>query len=275
MGCVNSKKQHSTNPKSRGRRSRKIAPATHYPQKLNGHPTTSGKSVPSSRKTPSCDTADTLNTIYSTVVMVRERVTENTTSPVQIEKKKSHSQSPHRYLCSSTHGCRPTSEQAKGCGLEECNYITEKSDTTAKTLAKVPSDLQLPDLTICGVKLKTPVDPFDHRQKMARNQLTVKQNLKSTHRQSKQPMMPRKVTFTSTAAFEIPNDPKIIRRPSSRGGVAFEILLKGSAVRSRPASAARLQRKKRSVTKAELEESQERAQKRREVRNASSCIELY
>ena len=240
---------------------------TCYPHDQPG--TTAGKRGPPIRET----TSSTVNTVHSTVVMVRE-ITENTIPPVHIEKTRPLSQHPHRYLHSST-GCRPTGEHAQGCGLEECGcgYITEKSDTTAQTIAKVPAGLELSDLTIYGIKLKTPVDPFDHRQKMARNQLTFKH--KSTHQQIKMPRMPKKVTFASTAALEIPNDPNIIKRPSSRGGVAFDILIEGSAaVKRKPAAAAarRLGRKRSGLTKAQLDESQERAQQRREVSSHSALV---
>ena len=96
MGCINSKKEQSTNPwsrsvwKSRGRKSRRVAPAmkTCYPHDRPG--TTAGKRGPPTRET----TSSTVNTVHSTVVMVRE-ITENTIYRLSTLRRQGHFLSTH------------------------------------------------------------------------------------------------------------------------------------------------------------------------------------
>ena len=158
--------------------------------------------------------------------------------------------------------------------------ITENSSETMKDIAKIPEDVPEPNLTVDGKQMKT-LGPMGHRkrniqlppvhpnsQQKIQRENTVKNNLDNLDA-----ILQKRVQFADELINELPSTASIVKRPVSRGGVAFDItsFSEESNRRSsnkRPECVRKYAQHRRAaevVTHAELDEKQKAADQRRRV----------
>ena len=203
-------------------------------------------------------------------IMMVQEASEDTQRAVHINSDESIPLQNSRINSASSNDSEASSQTTdSGLGDEEhTKIITEKSAPALQEIANVPDGLELTDLTIDGTKLATLIDPFDHRQKMAKKRKNEPHTLSK-----RKPSTLKQVTFAPKTEF--PDGPNIIKHPSSHGGMAFDILLEdngSSASKREPEIVARLKKKQRVFTKEDLDEKQGRAQQRREV--IEDCMQV-
>lgn len=168
-----------------------------------------------------------------------------------------------------------TKSDDSGLGKDYSHIITEKSNVEKKETAELPADITTPNLTIHGQKIKT-TSPLSHRKRSGRlPPIRTKSGIKSDPdaEASSPPSLSQKhVSFADSLINELPETPSIIKRPSSRGGMAFDIMVGDNdserTPKRRPARLQRLEKKQDPVTLKELVEKQREAKLRREVNAA-------
>ena len=156
-----------------------------------------------------------------------------------------------------------------GLGDEYSHVITEKSPMADKEAADLPPDITTPNLTLRGQKLKT-IPPLSHRRRSTRLPPIKKRSDIDINPNAESPsLMQKRVSFANSLINELPESPSIIKRPSSRGGMAFDIMMADtsseSAPKRRPTQLQRLEKKHDPVTLKDLVEKQRDAKMRREV----------
>ena len=169
----------------------------------------------------------------------------------------------------SAHSTDSKASQDSGLGEENGHIITEGSDSGVKEVANLPRGMEAPNLTIEGEKMKTP-SSMGHRKR-----LPPIQPVKSyTSSESMCPPPPlslasKRVTFSGNLIDELPDSRSIIKRPCSRGGLAFDIVLDDNpvdpAIRRKPVHLQKLEQKRGAVSHEELDEKQRAAEQRRKV----------
>lgn len=177
--------------------------------------------------------------------------------------------------------CRNSSAKStdSGLGKEQVDIITEQSNPMLKELADVPESKPDPDLTIDGKQMKT-LGPMSHRKRGYGR-------LPPVHPHSKQKtsmnvaekadeleaILQKHVQFADVLINELPASPSIMKRPVSRGGVAFDISTNEEQDIARPqvrkpACVLKYSQQRQAaevITHAELDEKQKAADKRRKV----------
>ena len=171
----------------------------------------------------------------------------------------------------SAYSTQSKGSQDSGLGEEYAHIITEGSDSATKEVANLPEGIEAPNLTIEGEKVKTP-SLVGHRKRLPPIQ-PVKSRTSSSSESSSPPppsslASAKRVTFTKDLE-ELPDSPNIIKRPCSRGGLAFDIVLDESAadpaIRRKPIHLKKLEHKRGTVSHEELDEKQRAAEIRRKV----------
>lgn len=163
-----------------------------------------------------------------------------------------------------------------GLGQEYSHIITEKSKMEVKEAAQLPSDITTPDLIIRGQRLKT-ASPLSHRKRLPpiRSKSGV-DNSTDASAISPPGAQQKHVSFSESLINELPESPSIIKRPCSRSGVAFDIMVgetsSNTTPRRRPARLQRLEKRQEPITLRDLVEKQREAKQRREVCTQHSNI---
>lgn len=184
----------------------------------------------------------------------------------------------------SRHGSAKSKDSGLGGDAESDHIITEKSSPKQKHVADIPEELAEPDLAIDGKKMRTP-GPMGHLKRSTiklppvypRNKI-MKDEANSIPLEV---ILQKRVKFADKLINELPVTKSIVKRPVSRGGVAFDILMGGSeTVKEESAAAgeeverqapacvrnyAKKQRRNDLVTRDELEEKQRAAEQRRKA----------
>lgn len=165
---------------------------------------------------------------------------------------------------------------------KEADIITEKSSPVLKQMADVPEDKPEPELSIDGKQMKTP-GPWGHRKRSHGRLPPVhphsKHRLQNTSEtvtgkpDELEVILQKHVQFADDLINELPASPSIVKRPVSRGGVAFDVrtsdeqMEDGPQVR-KPACVLKYAQHRRAaevITHAELDEKQKAADQRRKV----------
>lgn len=198
---------------------------------------------------------------------------------------------------SSSNELRNGSAKSTDSGLgKECSVIiTENSSPPLKDVATVPENLPEPDLTIDGKQIETP-GPIGHRKRTrSKGRLPpvhptgrkwIQENSNSsasnTADKSLEAILQRRVQFADVLINELPLSSSIVKRPVSRGGVAFDIKdSEGTAAAKshnrKPACVLKYAEHRRAVkmaTHVELDEKQKAADKRRKV-SENECTSKF
>ena len=172
----------------------------------------------------------------------------------------------------SAYSTQSKASQDSGLGEEYAHIITEGSDSTMKEVANLRQGTEAPNLTIEGEKIKTP-SLVGHRRRLPPIQ-PVKGHTSSSNESTSPPPPPLSLTASKRVTFskdlnELPDSPSIIKRPCSRGGLAFDIVLDESAadpaIRKKPIHLKKLEQKRGAVSHEELDEKLRAAEQRRKV----------
>lgn len=188
---------------------------------------------------------------------------------------------------SSIGECRKGSAKSvdSGLGRERTDIIiTEQSDPALKVVAHVPENMPDPaELAIDGTQMKIP-GPLGHRKRSnsrlppihptGKHRLLQEDSNQSTDGPSLEAILQKHVQFADVLINELPSISSIVKRPVSRGGVAFDI---GTDERRRPTvppssrkpqCVLKYSQQRRAadvITHAELDEKQKAADQRRKV----------
>lgn len=208
----------------------------------------------------------------SSVIKVQEAELHNQSSNESDFSQYSSRESIHNNTrLVSAYSTQSKASRDSGLGEEYAHVITEGSDSTTKEVANLPQGMEAPNLTIDGEKINTP-SLVGHRKRLPPIQ-PVKSRASSSSGTSSPPPLPsmtasKRVTFTKDLD-ELPDSPSIIKRPCSRGGLAFDIVLDESAadpaIRRKPIHLKKLEQKRGDVSHDELDEKQRAAELRRKV----------
>ena len=210
----------------------------------------------------------------SSIIKVREAEIHNQSNNESDSSQYSSRESVHiNSRLISGYSTQSKASQDSGLGEEYAHIITEGSDSTTKEIANLPQGMEAPNLTIEGEKMKTP-SLVGHRKRLPPIQL-VKSHASSSSASTSPPpppsssqAAPKRVTFTKDLE-ELPDSPNIIKRPCSRGGLAFDIVLDESAadpaIRRKPIHLKKLEQRRGDVSHEELDEKQRAAELRRKV----------
>ena len=157
----------------------------------------------------------------------------------------------------SSHSKASASSKDSGLDLGDdyADIITETSDIQLQKFAELSDNTDVPDLTIDGVSVDRSAT---HRSKKTKQRL---------HQDVIQPELPssqKHVTFSEELISELPDSPSIIKRPVSRGGLAFDIVMGNDipASRQRPVLSST---RKQKLTYTELQEKQRVVAQRKKV----------
>ena len=208
----------------------------------------------------------------SSVIKVQEAELHNQSSGESDSSQYSSRESIHANTrLISAYSTQSKGSQDSGLGEEYAHIITEGSDSTTKEVANLPQGMEAPNLTIEGEKIKTP-SLVGHRRRLPPIQ-PVKGHASSSS-ESISPPPPHTLAASKRVTFskdldELPDSPSIIKRPCSRGGLAFDIVLDESAadpaIRKKPVHLKKLEQKRGAVSHEELDEKQRAAEERRKV----------
>lgn len=195
----------------------------------------------------------------------------------------------------SRQGSAKSKDSGLGGDAESEHIITEKSSPKLKHEADIPEERSEPDhdLAIDGKRMRTP-GPMGHLKRSTiklppvypRNKIMKDEAGNSIPLEA---ILQKRVKFADVLINELPTTSSIIKRPVSRGGVAFDILVGSSEVEKvKPAPGdmgwmapacvrnyAKKQRHADAVTRAELEEKQRAAELRRKVKFVHMVHVLY
>lgn len=159
---------------------------------------------------------------------------------------------------------------------QHTDIITEKSNPGLAGVANMPEKVPDPNLVVHGKQIKTP-GPMGHRRRSNARLPPVHPRGRPQHlvadEQSLESILRKRVQFADVLIDELPVTSSIMKRPVSRGGVAFEI--KNGEVDAstrtcvrKPACVLKYAQHRRAtevVTHAELDEKQKVADLRRKV----------
>lgn len=210
----------------------------------------------------------------SSVIKVQEAEIHNQSNNESDSSQYSSRESVHiNSRLISGYSTQSKASQDSGLGEEYAHIITEGSDSITKEIANLPQGMEAPNLTIEGEKMKTP-SLVGHRKRLPPIQ-PVKSHASSSSASTSPPpppsssqAAPKRVTFTKDLD-ELPDSPNIIKRPCSRGGLAFDIVLDESAadpaIRRKPIHLKKLEQRRGDVSHEELDEKQRAAELRRKV----------
>ena len=147
-----------------------------------------------------------------------------------------------------------TSSGDSGLGKEYTEIITEKSDETLREVANVSTEIDPPALSIDG----SPVGKSKQDTK----------KLQQIDSDEELPRGLRHVKFAEEMISELPDSPSILKRPVSRGGMAFDISVGDSlspkTSAQMPAFSSNSKRRKR-LSYQELQERQRAVDQRKKV----------
>jgi hypothetical protein len=215
------------------------------------------------------------SSLSSSVIKVQEAEIHNQSNNESDSSQYSSRESVHiNTRLVSGYSTQSKASQDSGLGEEYSHIITEGSDSTTKEVANLPQGMgQAPNLTIEGEKINTP-SLVGHRKRLPPIQ-PVKSRASSSSASTSPPppapssqAAPKRVTFTKDLD-ELPDSPNIIKRPCSRGGLAFDIVLDESAadpaVRRKPIHLKKLEQRRGDVSHEELDDKQRAAELRRKV----------
>ena len=145
-----------------------------------------------------------------------------------------------------------------GLGEEYTVIITEKSDEVLREIANVSSELDPPAISINGSSVGITDKSKQESKKL--QQIDTDEEF---------PRGLKHVTFAEKLIGELPDSPSIIKRPVSRGGMAFDVSLGDSLSPQRsaqmPAFSSNSKRRKR-LSYQELQEKQREVEQRKKVR---------
>lgn len=170
-----------------------------------------------------------------------------------------------------------------GLGREHhADIITEQSTPTLKEVADVPESTPDEKLVIDGKQMKT-LGPMGHRKRSngrlppvhphSKHRLQSR-NVNDTEKTDDlEAILQKHVQFADVLINELPASSSIVKRPVSRGGVAFDISTNDEQVTAqhntrKPACVIKYSQHKRAtemITHAELDEKQKAADQRRKV----------
>lgn len=128
----------------------------------------------------------------------------------------------------STHSKTSDASKDSGLGDEHAGIITEKSDIQLQEIAKLSLvDGYIPDLAINGV----PVNSKPNSLKKTSPEVCVDEKMSELI--STLPLGQKHVKFSEELISELPDSPSIIKRPASRGGLAFDVIIGSDVSKSR------------------------------------------
>ena len=166
------------------------------------------------------------------IITVKEVAPAGSCDSLPLESQYSSSESITK-SASSIDDCRKGSAKSvdSGLGRERTDIITEKSDPALKVVAHVPENMpNHADLAIDGTQMKIP-GPLGHRKRSngrlppihPTGKHRVSQENQITHDPSLEAILQKHVQFADVLINELPSSSSIVKRPVSRGGVAFDI----------------------------------------------------
>ena len=221
------------------------------------------------------------STVTSSIITVKE--VQGSCDSMVTESHYSSSESIPEYtktVSNSSNNSRDGSAKSNDSGLGEGYHsiITENSSSPLRKLANMPGDIPEPDLSIDGKKIKTP-GPIGHRKRSTGRLPPVHpKNKKSLEERSVlekdrvdplslEAILQKRVKFADVLIDELPASSDIIKRPVSRGGIAFDIVSGEETHRKPPCVLKYAQRKRAAevVTHSELDEKLRAADQRRKV----------
>lgn len=180
-----------------------------------------------------------------------------------------------------------------GIGSGECTdvIITENSSPVLKDVASVPENAANLELAVDGKQMKTP-GPVGHRRRShgrlppvdPRGRQKIRENStteKNKDEDALEAILQKHVQFAEVLIDELPATSSIVKRPVSRGGVAFDIGTAEEKVATtkrgarKPACVLKYAQHRRAaevVTHAELDEKQKAADQRRKVSKFKAIV---
>lgn len=154
------------------------------------------------------------------------------------------------------------------------SIITENSSPVLKEVANLPENLQEPELNVEGKHMKTP-GPIGHRKKSSSRLPPVhpksiaKLQENEKEKVDLEAILQKRIRFADVLINDLPATSGIVKRPVSRGGVAFDIVDSEDAGSiKKPKCVLKYAQNKRTadvITHKELEEKQMAAKRRKEV----------
>lgn len=222
------------------------------------------------------------------IITVKEVVPAGSCDSLPLESQYSSSESITKSASSIISECRKGSAKSvdSGLGRERTDVIiTEQSDPALKVVAHVPDNMPDPaNLAIGGTQMKIP-GPMGHRKRSTgrlppihptgRHRVLQENSNQSTliSDPSLEAILQKHVQFADVLINELPSSSSIVKRPVSRGGVAFDI---GTDERRpvappssrKPPCVLKYSQQRRTadvITHAELDEKQKAADQRRKV----------
>lgn len=231
--------------------------------------------------------------------IIRVKEVSNSCDSIPVESQYGSTDSIVSSTKSNGSDCRNSSAKSNdsGIGRGECSsdfIITEKSSPVLQEIASVPDGAKDLGLAVNGKQMKTPA-PVGHR-KRSRGRLPPvdprgrpkiqpdsQADKEMTEDDALQAILQKHVQFAEVLIEELPATSSIVKRPVSRGGVAFDIKADGEQSvaprrHNKPACVlkyAQQQRAAELVTHAELDEKQKAADQRRKVMECLQKIAMH
>ncbi len=139
--------------------------------------------------------------------------------------------------------------------------ITDKSDETLRENASTPGELEEPSLSIDSSGVN--------------NERGISKSTGSNSSEKEQPLPNgiRHVKFAEELIGELPDSPSILKRPVSRGGMAFDVVVGDNLSPQMPVFSSSAKRRKR-LSYQEIQEKQKLVVQRKMVRQQNS-IPIY
>lgn len=220
----------------------------------------------------------------TTVTTLTKKTTEPDLKYTSSESLPSTSTSKTTSAASShSHGSARSKDSGLGGDGESDHIITEKSSPKLKHVADIPEELPEADLAVEGKQMRTP-GPMGHLKRRSARLPPVYSRSKMARDEADsirlEAILMKRVKFADILINELPTTDSIVKRPVSRGGVAFDILMgdveieKGNAAaegevgKKAPPCVRNYAKQRRLtdiVTHAELEKKQRAAEQRRKA----------
>ncbi len=144
-----------------------------------------------------------------------------------------------------------------GLGEEYKEIITDKSDETLRENASIPGELEEPSLSINSSGVNN---------ERGRSKST---GSNSSEKEQPLPNGIRHVKFAEELIGELPDSPSILKRPVSRGGMAFDVVVGDNLSPQMPVFSSSAKRRKR-LSYQEIQEKQKLVVQRKMVRQQNS-----
>lgn len=206
----------------------------------------------------------TSQTSNTNIIHVQGHTSTESKSELELPNAEDTSISSRTTSATSSHSKASASSKDSGLDLGDdyVDIITENSDIQLQKVAELSDIMDVPDLTIDGVSVGSATHRSNSRKK-------TKQRLHQDVTQLELPNIPsgqKHVSFSEELISELPDSPSIIKRPVSRGGLAFDIVTGDDipASRQRPVLSSI---RKQKLTYAELQEKQRVVAQRKKVYN--------